>query len=240
VAAFIIFGVALLLSLSNWLLREDIVEIRERLVEEYREFHELPDALRKIEDPECLKKAREIITRVTNNLSLLQRGFVPLDETEFMMEAIKAADSTQKTLKSVNPLTPGWDTRGAIIKYYQSNKRALERGVKITRTFIMRRDQLHEPDVQKILQTHYEDGFEVKLAFRDELPARGDAGWAKDCSLNFGMFDDRLVVDVSAPAPYYGVKTSQRGELARYHRMLDLLDHASHPVGLEDDEIVPA
>src|SRR5690242_15878279 len=52
--AFTVFGMGLLLSLATWLLREDIVEIRERLLEEYREFHELPDAMRKINDPECL------------------------------------------------------------------------------------------------------------------------------------------------------------------------------------------
>ena len=50
--------------------------------------------------------------------------------------------------------------------------------------------------------------------------------------------DDRLVVDVSAPAPYYGVKTTQRAELMRYHRMLDLVDHASHAALLRDGEIV--
>ena len=236
--AFTIFGVGLLLSLATWLLREDIGEIREKLLEEYREFHELPDALRRIEDPECLKKAREIVARITRNMSLLQRGFIPMDETEFMMEATKAADAAHRTLKSVNPLTPGWDTKGSIIKYYQSNLRALERGVKVSRIFVLRRDQLIEPEVQKILRTHYEDGIEVKVAYRDELPVGGEVGWAKDCSYNFGVYDDRLVVDVSAPAPYYGVRTSQRAELIRYLRMLDLMDHASHAVTLRDEEVV--
>ena len=239
-AALIIFGIGLLLSLATWLLREDIIEIRERMLEEYREFHELPDAMRRIEDPECLQKAREIIARITRNMSLLQRGFIPMDETEFMLEATKEADATQRTLKSVNPLTPGWDTRGTIIKYYQANKRALERGVKITRTFALRRDQLSEAEVQKLLRTHYEDGIEVKLVYRDELPAGGEAGWAKDCSFNFAVFDNRLVVDVSAPAPYYGVRTSQPGELVRYLRMLDLVDHASHAVTLRENEIIHA
>ncbi|HXE97367.1 MAG TPA: hypothetical protein VN642_13235 [Dongiaceae bacterium] len=236
--ALTVFGVGLLLSLATWLLREDINEIREKLLEEYREFHELPDAMRRIEDPECLKKAREIIARITRNMSLLQRGFIPMDETEFMMEATKAADAAQQTLRSVNPLTPGWDTRGVIIKYYQANRRALERGVKVTRTFVMRRDQLAEAEVQKLLRTHHMDGIEVKVAYRDELPAGEEVGWAKDCSYNFGVFDNKIVVDVSAPVPYYGVKTTQRAELVRYLRMLDLVDHASHGVALRDDEIV--
>jgi hypothetical protein len=240
VAAFIIFGVGLLLSLATWLLREDIMEIREKLLYEYREFHELPDALRKIEDPECHKKAREIIARITRNMALLQRGFIPMDESEFMLEATKAADASQQTLTSVNPLTPGWDTRGAIIKYYQSNKRALERGVKVTRTFVLRRDQLHEPEVQKMLRTHYEDGIEVKVAYRDELPAGGEVGWTKDCSFSFAVYDDKFVMDVSAPAPYYGIRTSQRMEVGRYLRILDLVEHASHAVFLHENEIIQA
>jgi len=194
--------------------------------------------MRRIEDPECLQKAREIVARITRNMSLLQRGFIPMDETEFMMEATKAADAAKRSLKSVNQLTPGWDTRSVIIKYYQANIRALERGVKITRTFVLRRDQLQDNDVQKMLRTHYEDGIEVKLVYRDELPAGGEAGWTKDCSYSFGVFDDRLVVDVSAPAPYFGVRTSQRAELRRYLKMLDLVDHASHAVTLRESEIV--
>jgi hypothetical protein len=236
--AFIIFGVGLLVSLATWLLREDIAEIREKLLYEYREFHELPIALRKIEDPECQKKSQEIITRVIRNMSLLERGFIPMDETEFMLEATKAADATQLSLKSVNPLTPGWDSRGAIIKYYQSNKRAVERGVKVTRTFVLRRDQLHEPDVQKMLRTHYEDGIEVKVAYRDELSVGGEVGWTKDCSFNFGIYDDKFVVDVSAPAPYYGIRTSQRVEVGRYLQILDLVDHAAHTVYLHENEII--
>jgi hypothetical protein len=238
--AFTIFGIGLLLSLATWLLREDITEIREKLLYEYREFHELPVALRKIEDSECQKKAQEIIGRVIRNMSLLERGFIPMDETEFMLEATKAADATQFTLKSVNPLTPGWDTRGAIIKYYQSNKRAVERGVKVTRTFVLRRDQLHETDVQKMLRTHFEDGIEVKVAYRDELSVGGEVGWTKDCSFNFGVYDDKFVADVSAPAPYYGIRTSQRVEVGRYLQILDLVEHASHAVYLHENEIIQA
>src|SRR5262245_18994402 len=84
--AFIIFGVGMLLSLATWLLREDIVDIREKMLEDYREFHDLPDAMRRIEDPECLLKARQIVTRVARNMSLLQKGYIPMDETEFMLE----------------------------------------------------------------------------------------------------------------------------------------------------------
>jgi hypothetical protein len=225
VAAFTIFGVGLLLSLSTWLLREDVIEIRERLLAEYREFHELPDALRRIEDPECLRKARESITRVASTLALLQRGFIPLDQTEFMLEATKAADGTQRTLKSVSSLA-AWEMRGAVLKYYQANKRAAERGVKISRTFVLRRGRTLDAEVQKILETHRKDGIEVKVLYRDELPA-GEAGWTKDCSFNFEIYDDRLVVDVSAPPPYYGVKVCQRAELVRYHQMFNLIDHAS-------------
>lgn len=237
-AALIIFGIGLLLSVATWLIREEVSETRERLLDDYREFHSLPDVMRRIDDPECQIKARQIIARVTRNMSLLQRGFIPMDETEFMLEATRAADAATSSLKSVNPLTPGWDTRGAIIKYYQANCRAIARGVRIVRTFVLRREQLAEPEVQKMLMTHYRDGIEVRLVYRDELPAGGEAGWARDCSFNFGIFDDRQVVDVSAPAPYYGVRTSQPDEVARYLKLLDFIDHASHAVRLENDTIL--
>lgn len=235
VSAFLIFGVGLLLSLSTWLLREDIVEIREKLLDEYREFHEFPNAMRKIEDAECLRKAKEILVRVTRNLKLLQRGFIPLNETEFMLEATKAANMTKSTVKSVCPLV-GWDMRRSVEKYYQSNKQALDRGVTITRLFILRRERYLEEDVQKILRAQHDDGIEVKVVYRDEIP-RGEAGWSKHCSFNFEVFDDWLVLDASAPMPYYGVKTVQRPELTRYHQMFDLVDHVSHIMTFDMDEV---
>jgi hypothetical protein len=237
-AALSIFGCGLLLSLATWLLREDIIEMREKMLEDYCEHHELPDVMSKIHDPECIAKAKQIIARVTRNMTLLQRGFIPLDETEFMLEATKAADATTKTLKSVNPLTPGWDTRGAIIKYYQANKRALQRGVKVTRAFVLRREQLLETDVQNMLRTHFEDGFEVRVIYRDDLPACGETGWAKECSFSFGVYDDQIVVDVSSPAPYFGVKTTQPEEVSRYLHLFALVEHASHQVSLRENIIV--
>jgi hypothetical protein len=239
-AALSIFGVGMLISLASWLLREDLIGVREKILDDYREFHELPAALHRIDDPDCLAKARQIIDRVTRNMTLLQRGFIPLEETEFMMEATRAAAATEKTIKSVNPLTPGWDTRGSIIRYYQANKQAVTRGVKVTRIFVLWHSQLTEGPVQKMLRTHYQDGIEVRVILRDELPACGEVGWAKDCSYSFGIFDERMVVDISAPIPYFGVKTTQRDELFRYLHLFELVDHASHPVALNDDRIVQA
>lgn len=237
-AALSIFGIGLLLSLATWLLREDIIGVQEKIVDVYRDFHELPDAMHRIEDADCQLKAKQILERVTRNMTLLQRGFIPLDETEFMMEATKAADAAERTLKSVNPLTPGWDTRGAIIKYYRSNVQAISRGVKVTRIFVLWKPQLAEADVQKMLRTHFEDGIEVRVIYRDELPSCGEAGWAKDCSHNFGAYDERLVVDVSAPAPYFGIKTTHREEVLRYLHLFELVDHSSHGVSLREGIIV--
>ena len=237
-AALSIFGIGMLLSLATWLLREDIIEMREKIVDDYREFHALPDAMNRIDDPDCLIKAKKIVDRVTRNMSLLQRGFIPMDETEFMMEATKAADATERSLVSVNQLTAGWDTRGAIIRYYQANKQAIKRGVKVTRIFVLWRAQLPECDVQKMLKTHYDDGIGVRVIYRDELPTCGEVGWAKACSYNFGVYDDRLVVDVCAPAPYFGIKTSHREEVLRYLHLYEMVDHSSHGVILQEGEII--
>jgi len=71
----------------------------------------------------------------------------------------------------VDPITSGWLTRGVLVNFYQANLRALERGVAITRIFVTSREELAEPDIQKVLFGQYNDGIEVRIAFRDELPS---------------------------------------------------------------------
>jgi hypothetical protein len=46
------------------------------------------------------------------------------------------------------------------------------------------------------------------------------------------------MVDVSSPAPYYGVKTTQPEEVSRYLHLFTLVEHASHAVSLQEKVIV--
>jgi len=241
-AAYAMFGTGVLLSLATFLLREDLAHMSDRLSREYHHAHELTFMVAQIEDPECQVKAQELVASTKKDLSLLQQGRIPLGETEFYLAAAKALDQASHHVKAVDPLTDGWETRGALVNFYQANLRALARKTRITRVFLLRRDQLQEPETQKILFAQLRDGIDVRIAHREELPANTDASsWASNCSFDFALYDDRVVTDVCPRAgSYYGIKTSQPKALSKYHHLYDLIEHNSHGVVMDDGVIVLA
>jgi hypothetical protein len=241
-AAYIIFGVGSLLSLATYLLREDIVQARNKVLDKYNYAHEITFALASMTDPECKAKAHEILAGTKNVLGLLQQGYIPFDETEFYMKAATYMDECRRRVKAVNPGTAGWNSRGALINYYQSNLRALARGVRITRIFVLNRGGLADPTVQKALLPQIRDGIEVRIAYRDELPTASDMrGRSATSSLEFAIFDDRVAVAAfSHPGAYFGRKTSDPVQVANHKSLYDLIEHHSQAVAAEGDCIVLA
>jgi hypothetical protein len=241
-AAYVIFALGILLSLVTYLVREDIEKTKSHLMEQYRQSHEIPFALARIADPECLAKGHELIASAMKTVSMLQQGYIPLDEMEFYLEGGRLADQSTREIKAVTPLTPGWLTRGALLNFYQSNLRALDRSVRITRVFVTSREELADSEVQKVLAAHFRDNVDVRIAFRHELPSTIDiAGRDTNSSFDFAIYDDRAVTDVFAqPGKYYGRKTGQLAEVAKYLHLYDLIEHSAHPVTEENDRIVPA
>jgi hypothetical protein len=241
-AAYTIFGIGILLSLATYLLREDLEKTRTELTHHYHQAHEIVFAVAQITEPECLNKANELLAGAKRTISLLQQGFIPLGETEFYLEGAKLTDQAVQHLKAVDPMTSGWLSRGALVNYYQSNLRALERGVAITRVFVMNRDDLADPDAQKILQLQCNDGVEVRVAFRDELPTASDiSGRDTDSSFDFAIYDGQVVTDVFPQSgKFYGRKTSISRETERYRRLFEIIEHNSHAVTLEDERVVLA
>lgn len=239
-ASYVIFGVGVLLSLATWLLREDLDHVRETLTEQYLHSHELTFAIAQISDPECQGKAQELVAGIGKTIALLRQGYIPLDETEFYLYGAKAADKALKQIRAVDPLTPGWNSRGAMVNFYQSNLRALQRKVDIMRIFVLNREELQDPETQKVLKCQFQDGIDVRIAFRDELTSSGESTWANTCSFNFALFDARVVTDVfTHPGTYYGRKTKEPGEVAKYLRLLDLIEHNAHQVVCDNELIVP-
>jgi hypothetical protein len=99
--------------------------------------------------------------------------------------------------KMVDRITTGWDSRGALHNFYQANLRAIERGVKITRIFVVNRENLAEPDFQKVLLTQHGNDINVRIAFHDELPSTTNiSNRNTDSSFDFAIYDDRVVTDV--------------------------------------------
>ncbi|MCM2264446.1 MAG: hypothetical protein NDI73_04545 [Desulfuromonadales bacterium] len=240
--AYVIFGVGILLSLATWLLREDIDRTKTELSAHYYQAHELTFALNSITDPECNTKAGELLEGMKKTIALLQQGYVPLDESEFYLKGAKYAEESRFMVKAVDPITAGWDSRGALVNFYQSNLRALERGVQVKRIFVMNRDELQAADVQRVLASQRRDGVDVRIVFRDELPATSDVG-GRDAyrTCDFALYDDKVITEVFPQSGrFFGRKTRTPAEVAKYLRMFELIEHDSHAVTEDNGLIVPA
>ena len=103
-------------------------------------------------------------------------------------------------------------------------------------------DDLEEPSVQKIILTHLRDGIEVHIAFREELPViSGISGRDTNNSFDFALYDDKVVTDVfTQPGRYFGRKSSQPDEVAKYLNSYTLIQHSSHLAVIKDERVVLA
>ena len=217
-AAYSIFGIGILLSLATYLLREEMEKTRHELVDQYHQAHEITFALAQISDPECQLRAQELLAGSKRTISMLQQGFIPLDETEFYLEGAKCSDMARLRIKAVDPITTGWLSRGALVNFYQSNLRALDRGADITRIFVMGREELTDPDVQKVLMTQHDDDIEVRIAFRDEISTTASnlSGRDTNSSCDFAIYDDQVATEVfQQTGTYFGRKTGHPASMSR-------------------------
>lgn len=240
--AYVIFGVGILLSLATYLLREDIEKSRRNLSEQYCHAHELTFALSRISDPECQARVQDLLAGSKRTIQLLQQGYIPLDDSEFYLEGARCAEGARQHIKAVDPITSGWLTRGVLVNFYQANLRALERGVAITRIFVTSREDLADPEIQKVLLGQYNDGIEVRIAFRDQLPSASViSGRDTDGSFDFAIYDDHSATEVFPhTGTYFGRKTSQTAVIERCLRLYDLVEHSSHAVVLDDGQVILA
>ena len=241
-AAYIIFGTGILLSLGTYLLREDIDKTRETLIDQYHKAHETTFLIAQIADPECQAKAHEVMSSAKRTLALLQHGRIPLDEGEFYLEAARCCEQAARHIKAVDPMNNGWTTRGALLNLYQANLRALERGVRITRIFVVGDEELAAEETQKILATQFHDGIDVRIAYRRELPQVGDAGSRDNAAAyDLTIYDDRTVTDLAGQGgKYFGTKTRETSHVDRYLHLFDLVDHVAHMATEQEGMIVPA
>lgn len=215
-------------------------DTREQLLSQYRAAHEITFALDRIHDVECRGRAQEFMAGAMKTIQLLQQGYIPLEETEFYLEGARQLDQTNRAMKAVDPLTDGWNSRGVLRNFYQANLRALQRGISITRIFVINRDELDAPHVRGVLIPQIRDGIDVRVAFRDEMPNVSDiSGRDTKSSFDFAIYDNRVVTDVfSQPGRYYGRKTSQAVEVSKYLDFYTLIEHSSQTVAADGDRIV--
>ena len=240
--AYNIFGIGILLSLATYLIREDLEKTRNELIGQYHQAHEVTFAIAQICDAECHSKAEAMLSGIKRTIVQLQQGFIPLDETEFYLEGAKCTDHAMRRMKTVDPITNGWYTRGALVNYYQSNLRALERGVAITRIFVMNHEDLDDPDSQKIMLAHYRDGIDIRIAFREELPTASNmTGRDTNSSFDFAIFDDQVATEgFPQSGIYFGRKTGQAVNVDKLLQFYELIEHSSHVLAIEDERIILA
>ena len=239
-ASYLIFGIGILLSLATYLLREDLEKIRTELADLYHHAHELTNAINCVTDPECQTKAQELLASTLRTIAMLQKGLVPLDETEFYLEGAKCSDTAKQHIRAVDPITSSWLSRATLVNFYQSNQRALERGVSITRIFVMRREDLADLDFRKIITAQLKSGVDVRVAFRDEFPSTNTiSGRDTSAPWDFAVYDGQIATEVFPQAgKYYGCKTSQPTEVDKYLHYYQLVEHSAHTVLMDGERLI--
>jgi hypothetical protein len=226
-AAYTLFGVGVLLSLATYLLQHQILLSQKSLAVLYQSNHELSSALAAINDAECQTKSQELLADFKKNLVQLERGYLLLNEAEFYLEGMKGVAQSHKHIKAVDPLEVGWESRGAVLNYYQANLQALARGVQITRVFVISQRDLLNPDVQRILQQQRNAGVEVLITYREDL-AINEAN-QEVYSMDFAIYDDVFITDRGREkGHYFGKRTHKSTEIAKYQRLFALIEHHSH------------
>lgn len=241
--AYVVLATGMLLTLATYLISEEIARSRDQVLAHYQGSHSLLTALSLIDDRECQEHAHGLLASTERTLKLLQEGYVPLDETEFYLAGAEAMAQSRHQVQAVDPLTLGWDSKGALRNYYQTNLRALERGVRVSRIFVVRRADLADAATQRVLQTQLADGIDVRLAFIEELNVRaGNGGGAPaQTSWDFAVYDGRIVTERVGPGgSHFGRKTRRASEVTRYQRLFEIVAHNAHAVIVRDGQVVPA
>lgn len=190
------------------------------------DLEDINEALAAIKDPECRLKSLELLSTFKNNLALLKHSYLLLDETEFYLEGAKAIASTQNRVKAVDPFLVDWNRGGALSNYYQANVDAVARGVQITRIFVISRRDSLDQSVQQDLYKQSKDGIDVRITFREDLPAEHNDIAAH--SLDFAIYNDALVTDRGLEnGSYFGKKTKNAVEIDKYLRLFNLIEQYS-------------
>ncbi len=239
---YIIFGTGVLLSLATYLLREEMEKTREKLIGQYNNAHDITFAIAGITDPECHAKAHELMAGAKRTIQMLQQGYIPLEENEFYLEGAMNVEQARSEVKAVDPVSTGWESRGSLLNFYQTNLRAVERGVKITRIFVLDRDELAFPEFQKVILQQFGDGINVRIAFRHELPSVGELSVRDtNSSFDFAIYDDRVVTEVfGQTGKYFGRKTTQSYEVDKFLHLFQLIELSSHSLSIDGESIVLA
>ena len=191
---YIIWAIGGLFTISTIFLRRQLQNHLDENIEIYQ-------ILEGLHDKECLERGNKIVKDCKHKLADLQRGIIELKNEEVFDIAIKRMKDVKKTVKATHlALKPDqghkWKKESQK-KYYEANKEAIKRGVKIQRIFIFDKEyilnknyEIIDREMLEILEEQNKDGINVLLLDKDEIP--------EDIKQNvlaadFAIFDDSLV-----------------------------------------------
>jgi hypothetical protein len=197
--------------------------------EAQQQTENIAELLSAITDPQCQQKSLELLAGFKKSLELLKHSYLLLSEAEFYLEGAEALAHTQVRVKAVEPLQVDWDKMDAALQtYYQANVQSVARGVQVTRIFVVNRRDSLEQGLLKTLYRQSQDGIDVRLAYREDLPS--DALIAEH-SLDFAIYNDALVTDRSLDnGAYFGTKTSNPDEIDKYLQVFAVLEQQAQPL----------
>jgi hypothetical protein len=227
-AAYFIFGATPLLAVVTYLLQRKIAASRMTL-SALQDGNEIVKALSAIKDRVYRDKALELLTAFKKNLELLEHGYLLLNEAEFYWQGLKALEQATRQIKTVELLQHRWDRHDNLLNRDQANLRALARGVRITRIFIIERQGLFDRSIQKLLQQQSEAGIDVRIAYSEDLNEDETAH-----SLDFAIYDNALVADRGRENnSYFGKLTNKPAEIEKYLRSYNLAERHAHRMSSE-------
>jgi hypothetical protein len=228
--AYVLFGVGVLLTLAVHLVLDRMHALHRQTAEAINRVTRLEATLERVKDPEAVVKGRAVIETAQQVLGLLSQGTIPLTEGEYYYEASRCLDRCEREITAVNSVDiTDWIGKVQKINYYRNQVRTSRRGVAIARIFVIHRNELTNPDVVRTIVNQRDDGITVRLALYEDLMFSGRDGI--EMPTNFVLFDGReLIARTPLLGMYYGKKSHDPGEIARYRRVYEILDQHARPV----------
>ncbi|MFZ5876193.1 MAG: hypothetical protein ACOYXU_07260 [Nitrospirota bacterium] len=228
--AYILFGVGVLLTLAVHLILDRVAAVERRSLDAVARAHRIDSVLERVRDPEAMVKSRTVLDTTHHVLTLLSEGAIPLTEGEYYFEAGQCLSQCTREIRAVNSVdVTDWVGKVQKRKYYHDQVRTRQRGVAISRIFVLRRADLDDPAVLETIRHQQQDGISVRIALHEDLAFSGREG--VEMPTNFVLFDDKvLIIRTPLLGLYYGKKTRAPEEIERSRRTYELLDQYARPL----------
>lgn len=173
-------GMAIYLPISfGFLIASSALLLKREISAQIDEKFEIYQILSRISDDKSRDIGHKTIEKCKSDLKDIEAGNLKLEKEEFYQYIIKSVDSAKKHVSAIHVALDEqgmflWKKDPAIMKYYQANKRAANRGVNIERIFVLKRELIISREDGKlnqnivdIMQEQSDDHITVELKLID-------------------------------------------------------------------------